>query len=219
MKLKADDEYAASTINCPGCNTKLQVPASLAAREAESQVAASGETSEAEEPERSGWVETDPANPNVWLALGLGLGIMAAIVPAALLESDPLVRLGTADQLVTAQLNADYLPVFDSPSADVQGQIVFVGHGIVDPARGIDDYAGVDVANHIVLFLRGKPDQYPKPVSHAGKVRLARDHGALGYLTATGPILNPYDARRGVTGKPSAFYGQLPPDQAIPGAW
>ena len=150
---------------------------------------------------------------------GQSLGIMAAIVPAALLVSDPLVRLGTADQLVTAQLNADYLPVFDSPSADVQGQIVFVGHGIIDPARGIDDYAGVDVANRIVLFLRGKPDHYPKPVSHADKVRFARDHGALAYLTATGPILNPYEARRGVTGKPSAFYGQLPPDQAIPGAW
>ncbi len=150
---------------------------------------------------------------------GQSLGIMAAIVPAALLESDPLVRLGTADQLVTAHINADYLPVFDSPSADVQGQIVFVGYGIVDPARGIDDYAGVDVANRIVLFLRGKPDHYPKPVSHADKVRLARDHGALAYLTATGPILNPYEARRGVTGKPSAFYGQLPPDHAIPGAW
>ncbi len=150
---------------------------------------------------------------------GQSLGIMAAIVPAALLESDPLVRLGTADQLVTAHITADYLPVFDSPSADVQGQIVFVGHGIVDPARGIDDYAGVDVANRIVLFLRGKPDQYPKPVSHADKVRFARDRGALAYLTATGPILNPYEARRGVTGKPGAFYGQLSPDQGIPGAW
>jgi hypothetical protein len=38
-------------------------------------------------------------------------------------------------------------------------------------------------------------------------------------LTATGPILHPYEIRRGVTGSPSAFYGQLPPDQAIPGAW
>ena len=157
--------------------------------------------------------------PSVSGDQGQSLGIMATIVPAALLESDPLVRLGTADQLVTAHITADYLPVFDSPSADVQGQIVFVGHGIVDPARGIDDYAGVDVANRIVLFLRGKPDQYPKPVGHADKVRFARDRGALAYLTATGPILNPYEARRGVTGKPGAFYGQLPPDQGIPGAW
>jgi len=53
------------------------------------------------------------------------------------------------------QLGRDYLPVFDSPSADLQGQVVFVGYGIVDPAQGIDDYAGVDVKNCIVLFLRG----------------------------------------------------------------
>jgi hypothetical protein len=144
---------------------------------------------------------------------------MAAIVPATLFETDPLVRLGTADQLATAHISADYLPLFDSPSAEVRGQIVFVGYGIVDPAHGIDDYAGVDVTNKIVLFLRGKPDHYQRPVSHADKVRFARDHGALAYLTATGPVLNSYEAKRGVTGKPSAFYGQLPPDQAIPGAW
>ena len=150
---------------------------------------------------------------------GPPLGLMASMVATPLIAPDPVVRTGTADQFVTAQLSKDYLPVFDSPSADLQGQIVFVGYGIVDPTRGIDDYAGVDVNNCIVLFLRGKPDHYPGPVSHADKVLFARDRGALAYLTATGPILNPYETRRGVTGRPSAFYGQLPADQALPGAW
>ena len=94
-----------------------------------------------------------------------------------------------------------------------------VGYGLVDPAQGIDDYADVDVTNGVVLFLRGKPEHYQRSVSHADKVRVARERGALAYLTATGPILHPYEARRGVTGRPNAFYGQLPPDQAIPGAW
>ena len=147
------------------------------------------------------------------------VGIMASMVSTPLIEPDPVVRTGAADQLVTAQLGKDYLPVFDSPSADLQGQVVFVGYGIVDPAQGIDDYADVDVKNCIVLFLRGKPDHYPSPVSHADKVRVARDRGAVAYLTATGPIISPYETRRGATGKPSALYGQLPPDQAIPGAW
>ena len=147
------------------------------------------------------------------------VGIMASIVSTSLIEPNPVVRTGVADQLVTAQLSRDYLPVFDSPSADLQGQVVFVGYGIVDPAQGIDDYAGVDVKNCIVLFLRGKPDHYPSPVSHADKIRFARDRGALAYLTATGPILSPYETRRGVTGRPSAFYGQLSPDQALPGVW
>ena len=149
----------------------------------------------------------------------LPLGIMTSMVPTPLIAPDPVVRTGTTDQLVTAELHTDYLPVFDSPSADLQGQIVFVGYGIVDPAQGIDEYAGIDVRNSVVLFLRGKPDYYPGHISHADKVRFARDRGALAYLTATGPILNPYEARRGVTGKPSAFYGQLPLDQALPGAW
>jgi len=147
------------------------------------------------------------------------VGIMSSLVSTSLIEPDPVVRTGAADQLVTAQLGRDYLPVFDSPSADLQGQVVFVGYGIVDPAQGIDDYAGVDVRNCIVLFLRGKPDHYPGPVSHADKIRFARDRGALAYLTATGPILSPYEIRRGVTGRPSAFYGQLSPDKALPGAW
>jgi hypothetical protein len=150
---------------------------------------------------------------------GAPLGVMASMVSTSLIGPDPVFRTGTADQFVTAQLNTDYLPVFDSPSADLQGQIVFVGYGIVDPTQGIDDYAGVDVNNRIVLFLRGKPDHYPRAVTHADKVRFARDRGALAYLTATGPILNPYETRRGVTGRPSAFYGQLPPDQALPGVW
>ena len=147
------------------------------------------------------------------------VGIMASMVSTSLIEPAPIVRTGTVDQLVAAQLGRDYLPVFDSPSADLQGQVVFVGYGIADPAQGIDDYAGVDVKNCIVLFLRGKPDHYPSPVSHADKIRFARDRGALAYLTATGPILSPYEIRRGATGRPSAFYGQLSPDQALPGAW
>ncbi len=150
---------------------------------------------------------------------GAAAGIMATLVPTPIMSPDPALRIGIVDRPSTATLGTDYLPVFDAPSADVQGRIVFVGYGIVDPAQGIDDYAGVDVNNCIVLFLRGKPDHVKHTVSHADKVRLARDRGALAYLTATGPILHPYEARRGVTGNPSAFYGQLPLDQAIPGAW
>ena len=150
---------------------------------------------------------------------GLPPGIMASTLPTSLIAPNPIVRTGTTEMFVTAQLSKDYLPIFDSPSADLQGQIVFVGYGIVDPTQGVNDYDGVDVNNCIVLFLRGKPDYYHGSISHADKVRFARDRGAFGYLTATGPILSPYEARRGVTGTPSAFYGQLPLDQTLPGAW
>ncbi|MDH4302053.1 MAG: M28 family peptidase [Nitrospira sp.] len=150
---------------------------------------------------------------------GATSGAMATLVPTATMPSDSVLRIGQTNGLTAKQPGTDYLPIFDSPSADIQGQIVFVGYGIVDPTRGIDDYAGVDVNNCIVLFLRGKPEHYPLHFSHADKVRIARERGALGYLTATGPILQPYEVRRGVTGSPSAFYGQVPLELAIPGAW
>ncbi len=150
---------------------------------------------------------------------GATSGAMATLVPTATMPSDSILRIGRANGLTAKQPGSDYLPIFDSPSADIQGQIVFVGYGIVDPTRGIDDYAGVDVNNCIVLFLRGKPEHYPHHFNHADKVRIARERGAVGYLTATGPILHPYEVRRGVTGSPSAFYGQVPLELAIPGAW
>ena len=150
---------------------------------------------------------------------GHPLGAMASLIPASAIQPDPALRSGPADRMTTATLGVDYLPAFDAPAAQVQGRVIFVGYGLVDPAQGIDDYADVDVTNGVVLFLRGKPEHYQRSVSHADKVRVARERGALAYLTATGPILHPYEARRGVTGRPNAFYGQLPPDQAIPGAW
>ena len=149
----------------------------------------------------------------------VSMGMMTTLVPTSSMSSEPIVRIGTVHSLSAKQPGVDYLPIFDSPSADVQAPVIFVGYGIVDRAQGLDDYAGVDVTNCIVLFLRGKPDHYKQPISHAEKVRIAREHGAIGYLTVTGPVLNSYEVRRGVTGKPSAFYGQLPAAQALPGAW
>ena len=150
---------------------------------------------------------------------GASLGMMATLVSTPLIAPDPILRVDQTGHLATKTFGSDYFPVFDSPSADLQAHIVFVGYGIVDLAQGIDDYAGVDVNNSIVLFLRGKPEHYSRTVSHADKVRVARTRGAIGYLTATGPIPHPYEIRRGVTGNPTAFYEQLPLDQAIPGAW
>lgn len=130
-----------------------------------------------------------------------------------------LLHLAFTSNSPPDQIGPDYLPVLDSPSADVRAPIVFVGYGISDPEGGLDEYAGLDVRDKVVLFLRGKPERYAKQVSHADKVHAANAHGALAYLTATGPILNAYDVRRGVTGRPSAFYGLTDPRRAIPGAW
>jgi hypothetical protein len=115
------------------------------------------------------------------------------------------------------RVGIDYLPILDSPSVQIHAPIVFVGYGIADTARGFDEYAGIDVKGRVVLFLRGKPERYAGQITHAEKVRIAHEKGAGAYLTATGPILHAYEARRGIGGKPSAYYSQSPIE--LPGAW
>jgi len=135
------------------------------------------------------------------------------------IRSDPSLQLSLTQDHALLHVGLDFLPILDSPSADVRGSIAFVGYGLSDPAQGIDDYAGLDVQNKIVLFLRGKPDQYRGTATHADKERIAKGKGAIAYLTATGPILSPYEIRRGITGKPSAFYSDTDTLHQLPGAW
>lgn len=151
--------------------------------------------------------------------LGVSSGLMTTTVTTSTIAPDPVLRISSGSDSLIQQLGTDYLPILDSPSAEVRGPIVFVGYGIVDATQGIDDYAGVDTTNALVLFLRGTPTYYKGTVSHADKVRFARQKGVIGYLTTTGPMLSSYESRRGVTGKPGAFYGLSPRSDTIPGAW
>jgi hypothetical protein len=119
----------------------------------------------------------------------------------------------------TARVPMDYLPVLDSPSVDVNALIIFVGYGISDPAHGWDEYAGLDVRGKVVLFLRGQPTREGIRVNQQDKIRYARMNGASAFLMCTGPVLTSYEARRGMTSAPLAFYNQLEPEESLPGAW
>ncbi len=101
MQLKAEPEMAGKVVRCPGCNTKLQIPADAAGGglpppagadlpapsgvESSSAPAAGEEQQQQEMPafeqaraQRGGWEETDPTNPNMWLALAIGAVVTAA---------------------------------------------------------------------------------------------------------------------------------------------
>jgi hypothetical protein len=142
-----------------------------------------------------------------------------ATVPTRRIGEEVLVELVRQQERRSLLKGPQFLPVLDSPPADLGGPIAFVGYGIVDSSRGIDDYAGLDVRNKIVLFLRGKPEKYASTVTQADKERTAKDKGAIAYLTATGPILSAYEQRRGQTGAPSALYSMTESTQQLPGAW
>jgi len=120
---------------------------------------------------------------------------------------------------VIPETGKDFLPVLDSPAVNITAPVVFVGYGIDDPARGVNDYDGIDVRNRIVMFLRGKPPHYPKFLTHADKEKTAREKGAVGFITLTGPILNRYDARRGMGHAPLAMYSSGPDERPLPGVW
>ena len=142
-----------------------------------------------------------------------------ASVTTRSIQSDPVLRIDLTQDHPPLQIGTDFLPVLDSPSADIRAPIVFVGYGLSDPAQGIDDYSGLDVRNKIVLFLRGKPEGYRGAPTHAEKEQIAKGRGALAYLTAAGPILSQYELRRGVSGAPTAFYSGTDLPHQLPGAW
>lgn len=98
MSLKAEPEMAGKVVRCPGCNTKLQIPEGAAPPVTGPVGSAPGfpDTSsggvpqgyssssqeqlnyQQEKPQRTGWKEADPANPNLLMSLGIGAVLFAA---------------------------------------------------------------------------------------------------------------------------------------------
>ncbi len=126
---------------------------------------------------------------------------------------------GQIQTLLRPAFGTEFLPILDSPSVNITAPVVFVGYGIDNPARGINDYESIDVRNRIVMFLRGKPTTYSQWVTHEEKARTAHQHGAAGFITLTGPILNRYEARRGIGRIPLAMYSSTPDEPPLPGVW
>lgn len=73
MKLMVEPEYAGTNVTCPSCGLNLTVPAAAAASDAGAAKAG-----------REGWKETDPTNPNIWIALGIGMGVFVLLYLMAL---------------------------------------------------------------------------------------------------------------------------------------
>ncbi len=147
--------------------------------------------------------------------------MMVGPVNAANIPPTVALALLSGTTITPLQVGQDYLPLLDSPSADLTAPVTFVGYGLVDPARGYDDYEKLDVTGQLVLLLRGKPPWYEGHLSYEAKVRLARQHGAVGVLMVNGPVMSAYEARRGVGTAPLAFYGRSTDGEVprLPAAW
>lgn len=70
MQLKAEPEQAGHLVRCPGCNAKLEIPVNMP----DSVSTKPGSTRRMAT--RQVWKETDPTNPNMFLSLGIGVGLL-----------------------------------------------------------------------------------------------------------------------------------------------
>ncbi len=83
MHLMAEAEMAGQVVNCPGCNTKIEIPAAPADvpppdinRPRVTSPGVPGRMHPSGQPqERKAWKEEDPTNPNAKLSFGIGMGI------------------------------------------------------------------------------------------------------------------------------------------------
>ncbi len=79
-------------------------------------------------------------------------------------------------------------PSLTEKQRSIDAGMVFVGHGIVAPRLGIDEYAGLDVKGKIVVVLRGAPAGLPAEVAahlDLTKDQIAAAKGAIGIAELT----------------------------------
>ncbi len=82
---------------------------------------------------------------------------------------------------------------FGEETEEISAPLTFVGHGIVAPELGHDDFDGLDVSGDILVVLSGAPPQFDTDrrafySSRSGKAELAVEKGAVGIITVRTPV-------------------------------
>ncbi len=82
---------------------------------------------------------------------------------------------------------------FGEETEEISAPLTFVGHGIVAPELGHDDFDGLDVSGDILVVLSGAPPQFDTDrrafySSRRGKAELAVEKGAVGIITVRTPV-------------------------------
>jgi hypothetical protein len=86
------------------------------------------------------------------------------------------------------EVGSDYTPFYYSGDGDAQGQLVFAGFGISNPAAGYDDYQEIDIKDKIAIILSGTPEGEVSTQNYQGmsdpfyKIENAQNQGAAGVI-------------------------------------
>jgi hypothetical protein len=106
------------------------------------------------------------------------------------ITASPRLETVDAEGIVTAcQPGADFTARGFSGSGELAAPVAFIGYGLSQPARGYDDFAGVDVKGKIVLCFKPNPAWAPDSTGWDAqsqtprqKSLAARAHGAVALL-------------------------------------
>jgi len=124
------------------------------------------------------------------------------------IQGTPTLRVVTAAaETVDAVLGRDFACRGFTGSGTVSAPVVFAGYGLSAPERGYDDYAGLDVADKVVLVFKRNPTWSPDSLGWSwesstprAKARTARDHGAAAMLWFEVPAATDHWGPRGPIG-------------------
>jgi hypothetical protein len=109
------------------------------------------------------------------------------------------LKILKGDTETSYEIKTDFTPFEMTANRTVSAPLVFAGYGITAPEYHYDDYANVDVRGKIVVVLRHEPREEDSTAVFMGKaltdyanvsrkVRIAREHGAVGLLVITDPL-------------------------------
>ena len=109
-------------------------------------------------------------------------------------DSAEFTMVGPGGEVERYKSGEDFVvfPSRRAASTEASAAAVFVGHGIVAPHLGIDDYAGLGVQGKFVFVLAGGPSVLPGDEgAHFSNVRLKQEiaavRGAIGLITLQTP--------------------------------
>ena len=132
------------------------------------------------------------------------------------------IRRGSFEK--ACEIKTEFTPFEMTATRRVHASLVFAGYGISAPEYKYDDYAGIDVQGKVVVVLRHEPGEEDttsvfmgaKATEYSGvgtKIRIAREHGAIGVLVATDPLNHTSLSPRGF---PWPSLSRIIPKDALP---
>jgi hypothetical protein len=116
------------------------------------------------------------------------------------LGNDNLLSVTSGEKRQEFKLKNDFIPFDITADRSVEAPVVFAGYGITAPEYNYDDYKGLEVKGKIVVVMRQEPGQTDstrkdfqgtettKYSNLKEKIRIAKEHGAVGMVVISGPL-------------------------------